>query len=705
MEATIGVGTGIVPPKFSKRKKWLYGGIAAVIVLGAGAVVYARTTQSAVQLSPDDIYHVNYGNVSQSISTSGTIQAATEIGLNFQGTSGVLTQVDVKVGSHVKAGQILARMDDTTAREGVVETQANVANAEANLMGAEAKLTQTQEGSTSATIAQDQMNITKAQTTLAAAKQAYQDELAIVNDPVSSDQQLVSAENQVAQAQASLTAAEQANTGNQQTSNAQIQEDETNLANAQQTLAKDQAQYGNITEAQVEQAFQTYQTELSHDEAWNQGDFTGTNPYDTPMNNADAEYTYLNNGYTTLQNDETAVANDQIQLQKDQATLQNSSSSVATAQANYNAAVKNLQEVQAAVNDKTQSKQTLDNAESQVTQDEVNLQSAELQLKLDEEPPDAATLQAAEATVATAQAGVTTAEAQLQDAETTENETILRAPISGVVTQVNGSVGEIPSAASSSSSSTGTTGFIVLDDSTKSDLQVNLQVSQSQIGAVHAGEPIQVTVDAYPNQTFSGTIIQVYPTPQVVSNVTEYTVLASVNNRSGLLKSGMTANVNVQTASKNHVLIVPAISVAQIGNIEGVFVIGQKPSSSSQTTSFTKSGKGNSASHSYTSKKNSSSSSTGFGGFSRGTGFIPKNMKLPPGVYFQPVQIGMFGTGTEEITSGLTAGEEIMRIPPGQATTSSSTNAQGGKGNFGGGGFAGGGLGAVARGSFGGGKG
>jgi HlyD family secretion protein len=246
-------------------------------------------------------------------------------------------------------------------------------------------------------------------------------------------------------------------------------------------------------------------------------------------------------------------------------------------------------------------------------------------------------------------------------------------------------------------------------DGSSGALQANIQVSESDIGQVKAGEPIQVTVPAYPNATFTGKILQVYPVPQVSSSVTDYTVIGSLNDPQHQLMAGMTASTNIQTGQASHVITIPTLALQQLGNLEGVYVYtgshASSPSSSSSGTgsfgggkgkrNFQGIGKGNgsgSSSGKVTSFSNSggtsSSSASGSGnsgGFTGGSGFSGRfSSNLPKGVYFQSVQVGLFGATNVEITSGLKAGEQILLALP----TSSSVGSATGQSGTGGGGFA-----------------
>ena len=79
---------------------------------------------------------VQQGTVLATVSASGTLEAAQDLGLNFT-TGGKLTAIDVKVGQRVKTGQVLAKVDPTSSQDSLDQAQAQLSGAEAELTAAE----------------------------------------------------------------------------------------------------------------------------------------------------------------------------------------------------------------------------------------------------------------------------------------------------------------------------------------------------------------------------------------------------------------------------------------------------------------------------------------------------------------------------------------------------------------------------------------
>lgn len=139
--------------------------------------------------------------------------------------------------------------------------------------------------------------------------------------------------------------------------------------------------------------------------------------------------------------------------------------------------------------------------------------------------------------------------ATLQNNLTNLRYTKIISPVNGVVVSRAVDVGQTVAASFQTP-----TLFTVAQDLTK--MQIEVSVSEADIGKIKVGQKVDYTLDGYPNETFKGTVTQVRLAPTTVSNVVTYTVIVSVNNDSGILKPGMTANVSVITSKKENVICV-----------------------------------------------------------------------------------------------------------------------------------------------------
>jgi HlyD family secretion protein len=150
----------------------------------------------------------------------------------------------------------------------------------------------------------------------------------------------------------------------------------------------------------------------------------------------------------------------------------------------------------------------------------------------------------ARAQVTLDEAEIQSAEAKLREAEVNLAYTDIVSPVDGVVVARNVDVGQTVAATFQTP-----TLFLVAEDLTK--MQVNVSVSESDIGAVVAGQPVTFTVDAYPGMPFDGRVEQVRNAPVTVLNVVTYDVVVGVDNPELRLKPGMTANVTITTARRD----------------------------------------------------------------------------------------------------------------------------------------------------------
>src|SRR5258708_37214787 len=139
----------------------------AAIALGLGGLIYRDVfvgTKNAGNAA--SLYTVPRRTETATVTGTGNLVPMQQANVSFK-VSGALTEIDVRVGDHVAAGQVLARIDPTNYQNALASSQANLALAQANLQSAETPLTQAQ--------------ITQLRNNLANAQQQYNDTVAQVN--------------------------------------------------------------------------------------------------------------------------------------------------------------------------------------------------------------------------------------------------------------------------------------------------------------------------------------------------------------------------------------------------------------------------------------------------------------------------------------------------------------------------------------------
>jgi HlyD family secretion protein len=204
----------------------------------------------------------------------------------------------------------------------------------------------------------------------------------------------------------------------------------------------------------------------------------------------------------------------------------------------------------------------VDNARAQLLKDQADMAYKKItfernQSLLDAQAISQDTLDSAEssyrqaiAQIALDRANIEQQRANLHDATVNLNYTDIISPVDGTVVSRNVDVGQTVAASFQTP-----TLFLIAKDLTQ--MQVDTNVSESDIGNVHRGEAAEFKVDAFPNRGFEGAVTQVRQAPISIQNVVTYDVVVTVANPELLLKPGMTANVTIINAKRDNVLRVP----------------------------------------------------------------------------------------------------------------------------------------------------
>ncbi len=149
--------------------------------------------------------------------------------------------------------------------------------------------------------------------------------------------------------------------------------------------------------------------------------------------------------------------------------------------------------------------------------------------------------------VSAAKAQLSQTEAALSIAETNLRYTRIVSPVNGTVVSRNVDTGQTVAASFQTP-----TLFNIAQDLTK--MQIDSSVAEADIGKIQVGQPVEFTVDAYPDSPFQGKVSEIRNAPINVQNVVTYDVVVKVENPELKLKPGMTANVSIIVSSKKDVL-------------------------------------------------------------------------------------------------------------------------------------------------------
>lgn len=366
------------------------------------------------------------------------------------------------------------------------------------------------------------------------------------------------------------------------------------LTTAQGALAQAQANYEKVMAGATAQTIKTSQDTV------NSAQQDLTNEYNGGINTLNSAYTYMYNAGATAQTIQNSYfsASDQegIRVQNSKSDMDASmqtakgfvdAASQSMAQADIDTAIskmilalnsaysdiniiraqcdQGIYYTKVAAADKTSldtQKTNLNTALTSVTslqQDVASLhlalQKAEDQLNVTKAPPTQADIDLAKAQILSAQG-------QVASAQATVNNSVVIAPESGVITQVDIKVGE---------QATPMKEVFVLQD--VGNLHAEADVSEANIATLQIGQPIDYTFDALgPDQHFAGKVLTINPASTIISGVVNYLVKGSLENIPNL-KPGMTANMTILVAKKDNALAVPSTAVINKNNGNYVRVI------------------------------------------------------------------------------------------------------------------------------------
>lgn len=154
---------------------------------------------------------------------------------------------------------------------------------------------------------------------------------------------------------------------------------------------------------------------------------------------------------------------------------------------------------------------------------------------------------------ATARAAVVTAEANLQTATDAMEDTHVRAPVTGTVLELNAVLGTVISSPTNDVGG----GTVILKMANLDTVQISALVDETDVAKVQPGMAVTLTVDAFPNRTFDGSVLKIEPQAQVSQNVTMFPVEVNIPNPEHLLKPGMNTEVEIHIGRHANVLAVP----------------------------------------------------------------------------------------------------------------------------------------------------
>jgi HlyD family secretion protein len=528
--------------------KRLIAGVAIAAVLVAAGVIYRAQGASPPPAARYLTAAAESGDVSSGVTATGPIAAVAAVPLNFK-LSGRVAEIDVQVGDAVAAGQVLARLDPT-------DLQAQLRQAQANLAAAQASYRKLVQGPTATDVAAARATVDAARTQVATEQRNHEAaQSAMANDAAAAQASVASARQEVAAAEQALEDAQRAAADAQSAFDALPAVIAQQIATAKNNLWARQLDRDAICGRGKGAACNTANAQVAAAE--------------TAVDQAGAQAAQETiQGQTTVDQAQAQVNQAQAQVDRARASVSEAQANVASAQARAAQAVQSAQgRAELATSGVQTAQAAYDRAVSRPTQAEI----------------DGATAQ-----IAVQQANVDLAQTNLDSA-------VMTAPSAGVVTALNGAVGQwLTGGSTSGAAASAATGannsaigdagnFISLTDLSR--LQIRAQVNEADVSRVRAGQQVRFTVDAFTGQTFEGKVQTVQPLGATLQNVVWYTVLIDTapaadatltptpvstvtpepRDSEARLLPGMTASVTILTTDLRDVVLIPnaAISYSQ----------------------------------------------------------------------------------------------------------------------------------------------
>lgn len=590
-----------------KRKKiWLIILIAIVVII-IGLVIWQGKKKNQPQYTT---VQAEVGLLKQTVSLTGTVKPVKELALNFL-SAGRISNLPVKIGDKVAAGQLLAELDHSSLLLRKNEAEAGLQIAQANLNKLLAGASQQTIAVNRSSIDQATTNQRMAQTELdkvkkTVAENTRQAEKA-VNDLYSSSVDTPTVQEQaVATAQTNLTNAQrtgQQNINNSRSSGlivfsdkilaAKIALDNINTIltddNAKYVLSVKDSSYLQRTKEARNLALDNY-TAASQAVTSAKGGSDGqsfTLATDKTKQFLNQTALALNYSYSMLEATITSNNFSQLQLDNYKSIISGQSSQIngaitaveTAAQSYYNAQSNSETAISGAQDNLEQARVALENAKLAATNNlstvrlggDRQLATAQSQLDNAVRAVEVARAQLANITaparsadIALAQGQISQAQANLASAQKQIDDSRLFSPLDGVVTQVNYEVGEQFSAA-------GKALIMVL---VNNNFDIEVDVTEADINKIRVGNPVEITLDSFGEETiFHGQVYFIEPAQTVIQDVVYYKVKISFSDSQEVknltearqipIKAGMTANTTITTDQRDNVIKIPSRAIVE----------------------------------------------------------------------------------------------------------------------------------------------
>jgi HlyD family secretion protein len=173
--------------------------------------------------------------------------------------------------------------------------------------------------------------------------------------------------------------------------------------------------------------------------------------------------------------------------------------------------------------------------------------------------------------IAQRQAAVKAVEAQIQGAEVRLQDSVIRAPFAGIVTQKYANVGAFVTPTTSASTSASATSSSIV--AVARGLEILAQVPEVDIGRIQPGQAVEIVADAYPDQVFTGNVRLIAPEAVVEQGVTTFQVRVALDTGEEELRSGLNVDLTFLGDRLSDALVLPTVSIVTERGRTGVLVV------------------------------------------------------------------------------------------------------------------------------------
>ncbi|MEG3903421.1 efflux RND transporter periplasmic adaptor subunit [Microcoleus sp. B4-C5] len=535
-------------PKKPARKpqRWAIGLVAAGLLAVPTTIYIAKSrSQPKVDAIATMTVPVEAQNLTVRITSSGTVQPVQRVNLSPKG-SGRIAELFVEQGDKVEAGQIVARMESR-------DVEAQLAQAKAREASVRARLAKIEAGNRSEDIASARARLDQAEASLAQAQAGSRVE------------EVAGARARLQQTQAGL---QRLRAGSRVE---EVSQGRARLAQAQARLAD--AQTGSVKQ-EIAQA----QTQID-------------------SSKAQAELTAQRVERNRPLVEEGALAKDKLdELIKEnrtaQAKLIESQRRLQQLQESRESQIKQLQ---AAVQVEQQALNQLQNGtrSEEIARAEAEVAEARsklAQLENGNRPEEIAKAEAAVAEaksqlaaqengsrpeeIAQAQAELEEAQAQVRFQEVQLEDTKVRAPFAGIITQRYAIQGAFVTPATSASEATSATSTSIV--ALARDVEVLAKVPEADISQIKSGQEVEIVADAYPDKVFKGRVKLIAPEAVKERDVTLFQVRVAIDTGKDFLQSGMNVDLRFVGQKLSNALVVPTVAIVTNKGQTGVLVPDEK---------------------------------------------------------------------------------------------------------------------------------